>query len=232
MERARLARLFWIGAAALLCVAALVALFALLRGSFSDTDGRILLTLGVLFLAGSTGIAGYALVERGTARRLGWAAVATAPLWFALLAAGIWSDSFGRAAGTALTLLVAELVLTTNVLMLRDRRFVPLVAATAGALGLTAALVIVAIWGEHGSSALARAIGAFAILTALGYFLTPVLQRFAAQPTEAASQGVTVLGALDGIELVASRSAIDGVEVDASPAAGEHLYLRRAQPVR
>ena len=226
MRRARLARLFWIGAAALLCVAALVALLALLRGSFSDTDGRILLTLGALFLAGSTGIAGYALVERGTARWLGWAIVATAPLWFALLTAGIWSDSLGRDAGTALTLLVAELVLATNVLMLRDRRFVPLVAVTAGALALTTALVLVAIWGEHGS-AIARAIGAFAILTALGYFLTPVLQRFAAEP-KAARPDVTVLGVLNGVELVASRGAVDGVEVDASPAAGEHLYLRRA----
>jgi len=225
MRRARLARLFWIGAAALLCVAALVALFALLHGSFSNTDGRILLTLGALFLAGSAGIAGYALVERGTIRWLGRAAVATAPLWFAMLAAGIWTDSFGHAVATALMLLVAELVATTDVLMLRDRRFVPLVAATAGALGLTTALVLVAIWVEHGSG-LARAIGAFAILTALGYFLTPVLQRFSAEP-KGASPAVTVLGALNGVELVASRGAVDGVEVDVSPAPGEHLYLRR-----
>ena len=121
---------------------------------------------------------------------------------------------------------MAELVLTTNVLMLRDRRFVQLVAATAGALGLTTVLVLVAIWGEHGS-ALARAIGALAILTALGYFLTPVLQRFAAEPN-AARPDVTVLGVMNEVELVASRGAVDGVEVDASPAAGEHLYLRRA----
>lgn len=226
---ARLARLFWIGAAALLCVAALVALVALLRGRFTDTDGRILLTLGVLFLAGSVAIAGYALVERGTARWLGWATVFTAPVCFALLTAAIWSESLGRLAGTALTLLVAELVLTTNILLLRDRRFVPLVAATAGTLALTTLFMIVSIWNEDSGSTLARTTGAFAILTALGYFLTPVLQRFVAAPTADEPAAETVLAVLGDVELVASRGPLEGVEVAARPAAGERLVLRRRQ---
>jgi hypothetical protein len=228
MRRARLARLFWIGAAALLCVAALVVLVALLRGRFTDTDARILLTVGALFLAGSAGIAGYALVERRTVSWFGWAAVASAPVWFVLLTAAIWSGSLDRWSGTAVTLLVAELVLTTSVLMLRDRRFVPLVAATAGALVLTTFFAVVAIWSEDSGSALGKAIAAFAILTALGYFLTPVLQRFVAAPSEAGSPRAIVLGILDGIELVASHHTIEGIEVDATPAAGERLFLRRA----
>ena len=52
--RGRLARVSWTGAAAILVVAALVALFAVVRGDFSDTDGRILGTLAAALLAGST----------------------------------------------------------------------------------------------------------------------------------------------------------------------------------
>lgn len=229
MKRAELRRLFWIGAAALLCGAALVALFALLRGHFTDTDGRILLTVGILFLAGSAGIAGYALVERRAIRWLGWAAVATAPVWFALIVAAIWSDSLGKWSGTAITLLIAELVVITNVLMLRDRRFAPLVAGTAGAVVLTTVFDNVGIWTRAGSN-LWRTMGAFAILTVLGYFLTPVLQRFAAAPTGSALARETVLAVLDDVELVASRGPIEGVEVAARPEAGERLFLRQRQP--
>ena len=46
MTGLRLSRIFWIGAAAILIAAALVAVAAIVRGDFSDTDGRILGTLG------------------------------------------------------------------------------------------------------------------------------------------------------------------------------------------
>lgn len=228
MPRNRLVRLFWMGAAALLVVAALVALAALLRGRFTETDGRILLTLGALFLAGSVGIAGIALVERRALAWLGRATVGSAPVWFALMATAIWSESLEKWAGTAVVLLVAELVLTTNVLMLRDRRFRPLVAATAVALGLTTSLFLVVVWTETDSSGLARAVGTSAILTGLGYFLTPVLQRWSAVGEGTAD--LRVLAALGDVELVASREQVEGVVVTAKPAAGERLFLRRRQP--
>ena len=57
-------RFFWIGAAALLGVAALISIAALVRGEFTDTDGKILATLGITLGAGSTCLAGLALVER------------------------------------------------------------------------------------------------------------------------------------------------------------------------
>ena len=71
MSRLRLARVFWIGAAAILVAAALVALAAVLRGDFSDNDGRILVTLGALLYTGGAALAGLALVERGPARVVG-----------------------------------------------------------------------------------------------------------------------------------------------------------------
>ena len=51
----RLRRLFWIGAAGLLGLAALISIVALLRGEFTETDGKILGTLGAALLAGSAG---------------------------------------------------------------------------------------------------------------------------------------------------------------------------------
>jgi hypothetical protein len=42
--RSRLTRIFWIGAATILVVAALIAITAVAGGNFSSTDGKILLT--------------------------------------------------------------------------------------------------------------------------------------------------------------------------------------------
>ena len=64
MTRVRLRRILWIGAAAILVAAALVAATAVLRGGFSETDGKILVTLGALLYAGGTALAGLALGDQ------------------------------------------------------------------------------------------------------------------------------------------------------------------------
>ena len=64
-------RLFWIGAAVLLGVAALISIVALLRGEFTETDGKILGTLGAAFLAGSSSLAGLALITAEISSRWG-----------------------------------------------------------------------------------------------------------------------------------------------------------------
>ncbi len=84
MPRVRLARLFWIGAAALLGVAALVSITAVVRGDFSETDGKILAVLGTALLAGGVALAGLALVERRDLPQLGVLAIATALTAFAV----------------------------------------------------------------------------------------------------------------------------------------------------
>ena len=71
----KLRRLFWIGAAGLLGLAALISIVALLRGEFTETDGKILGTLGVAFLGGSSSLAGLALLDRRDLVPLGWAVV-------------------------------------------------------------------------------------------------------------------------------------------------------------
>lgn len=60
MTRRRLTRVFWLGAAAILVVAAPISLVAVLRGKFSQTDGRILDTLASLLYCGGAGLGGLA----------------------------------------------------------------------------------------------------------------------------------------------------------------------------
>jgi hypothetical protein len=81
---------------------------------------------------------------------------------------------------------------------------------------------ITAIWRESSSGTVGKAIAILWILTALAYFLVPVLQRFtSAGEPETAER---ILAELDGVKLVATRSG-DGVEPRLAP--GEQLILRR-----
>ena len=236
MTRLRLARIFWIGAAAILVVAALVALFAILRGRFSDTDGRILGTLAALLLAGSTLLTGLALGNRGRARLAGWVVAAVSPVCLTLILVWVWSwiderqpePVVWKLGWAAVWLLVAFLVTTTALLLARRPALVRLAYAAGGLAVLAAALSAAAIWSEDPSATLAKALGALWILAALAYFLVPVLERWTS--IGQLTFGVRVLASLDDVELVASREQVEGIVVDALPGAGERLILRRRQP--
>ena len=233
MTRAGLTRSFWIGAATVLIVAALVAITAVIGGSFSDTDGKILLTLGVLLLAGATAFAGLSLVERGVARELGRVAIAIAAIGFVLDLIAIWAEaeSLARAAGTASVAMLALLLATTNRLRVRDQRFVPLWGGTLAALALATALTTAAIWAEDAGSGLGKAIAAFWILSVLGWFLVPVLQRLAGTTAVAASYPAAerVIATLDGVDVLVTTIPVEGdALIDASATTrGEYLVLRR-----
>lgn len=227
MTRIRLARIFWIGAAAILVAAALVALVAVLRGDFSDTDGRILGTLAATLLAGSAALAGLALVERG-GRLLGWTAIAVAVPAYAALAYAIWSflfdgeDDAWRWGWLGILALVAALLAVTARFLARNARVVRL-AWLAGALaGIAAAVSAAAIWSEDPGDAFGRVVAVLWILAALAYLLVPVLQRFSTASTSAAAE--RVVATLGDVELVATRSS-QGVAVELAP--GERLVLRR-----
>lgn len=226
MTRIRLSRIFWIGAAAVLVAAALVALSAVLRGDFSDTDGRILGTLAAALLAGSTFVAGLALAERG-GRWLGWGAAVVSLPSFGLLAYAIWDFVFDgggdswRYGWTGALILVAALIAVTARLLARSPRIVAL-ASTAGALATVAACVsIAAIWMQSPGDTIGKTLAALWVVTGLCYLLVPVLQRFSSAGT--GTHEPRVLAELDGVELVATT---DGNGIDPSLAPGEKLALR------
>lgn len=225
MNRRRLARIFWIGAAASLVVAGLIALAAVLRGSFSDTDGRILGTLAALLLAGGTLISGLVLVERDNAL-LGRVAVVVSPIGLGFLVYAIWDFAFDSGGdhwrygwAGALTL-IAALVAVTARLLAESPALTPLAGVTGILAGLAASLSVYAIWNQD-SDAVGKGIAVVWILTGVCYFLIPVLERFRAQTPDPEAR---VLAALDDVELVLTRSN-DGLTVELAP--GERLLLRR-----
>ena len=228
MTRVRLRRIFWIGAATILVVAALVALGSVVRGDFSDTDGRVLASLAAVLYAGGTAVAGLALVERGPARALGRIVAAASPLALALVLGAVWSFAFDgggnetadKLAWSSVLALLAALVATTALLLARSRALVRLAAAAGGLAALAAALSIAGVWSGDSNDGLVKTLAALWILSALCYFLVPVLQRFAV--AEAASDD-RVLASLDDVELVATRSG--GIEARLEP--GERILLRR-----
>ena len=230
MTRSRLARVFWIGAAAILVAAALVALVAVLRGDFSDNDGRILGTLAAALLAGSTVVAGLALVERGEGRVLGWLAVALAVPAFGLLAYAIWSFVFDggeedawRWGWSGALVLVAALVSVTAQLLARTPSVTRL-AWVAGTLAAMAAVVsIAAIWDDDPGDTIGRTIAVLWILTGLAYLLVPVIQRFKTAGVPGTAE--RLLAEVDGIELVATHVHEGTLDVRLEP--GERLLLRR-----
>jgi hypothetical protein len=230
VSRPRLARIFWIGAAGLLAAAALVGLVAVHRGDFSENDGRILATLAALLYTGGTALAGLALVDRGSARALGWLVAAASPICLAVVLWGLWSFAFdggaedaALAAWSAVLVLLAGLVGSTGVLLARNRALVALAYTAGGLAALAAGLSVVGIWTEPEGDTFVKVVAVLWILTALAYFLVPVLQRFTTAGEETSAR---LLAQLDGVELVASRKPVEGIPVE-SPKRGERLTLRR-----
>ena len=231
MRRAPLARLFWIGAAALLGVAALVAIAAVVRGEVTETDGRILASLGSALLAGGCLLSGLALKESGRARALGLAAVVVSPVALAVILRTVWafegdgeSDNLWRSLWSAVLVLVATLLATTAFLLARLPRVVRVAAGASGLIALAAAWSIAAIWAdEHGDGTL-KAIATLWILGVLAWFLVPVLGRLLAAPPAPGAE--RVLASEGDVELVATRAA-DAQAIEPRLQPGERLLLRR-----
>ena len=167
MTKLRLARIFWMGAAAIVVVAALVALAAVVRGDFSDTDGRILITLAALLYTGGAAICGLAVVERGIARSLGWVVVGAAPICLGCVSWAVWSFAFDgggnehadKLAWSSVLALLAGLIATTGLLLARRRGLVWLAGAAGGLAALAATVSAIGIWTEPDSESFVKEIG-------------------------------------------------------------------------
>ena len=162
-------------------------------------------------------------MERGLLVPFGWTTTVLAILSFLVVSTAIWNDfdnELATWAGRAIALLVGLLLVTTQLLLLRLDRFKPLVGMTAGVAALATICTMTAL-GPEDSAALWQAAAIFWILSALGFFLLPVLQRSAT--ADAPPLAGRVLAELDGVELVVAR----GVGTEVNLAAGERLLLWR-----
>jgi hypothetical protein len=200
-----LRRIFLLGAATLLSVAALVAIAAILSGDFGETEGKIFATLATAFVAGSTVIAGIACLEQSLARPFGALGIVLAALGFVLWTEQIWAEHHGedywKVLGLILIWTLVLLVVTTTRLMTRAPQLVrSLFPATAVTAGLAGVVVSAMVLRENGDGWQLFAV--LLILALLGEMLTPILQRFVATPPDAAP-AERVLGEIAGAVVVA-----------------------------
>ena len=189
----RLRRLFWIGAAGLLGLAALISIVALLRGEFTETDGKILGTLGFAFLGGSASLAGLALLDRRELVPLGWAAVLGGVAGFAVLTWQVWTEfDSENATFDALLVVVALLMLATARLLTRRHEW--LFWASAALTTVTTVVYLAAIHAEPDTDNWGKALGTLGILTVLAWFLVPVAGRIGGETATRARERVVGRG--------------------------------------
>ncbi len=223
MTGSRYTRIFWIGAAGTLVLAALIGISSLLRSDFSDTDWQILLTLLTLLVSAGTAVAGLTVAERGRAA-IGWAAVGVSVVAFTVIVAATWDefdgDGLAKLAGTAAFALAATLLGTTQLVLHRGHH-TWLIVVTWAALALAAVTSSNALWSENSDDTWKIAASLW-IIGIVGWLNLPVLQRFSAAGALSGSE--RLVAELDGIEIVATHSG-EGVAVDLHP--GERLVLRR-----
>jgi hypothetical protein len=222
----RYARLFWIGAAGAIVLAALIGISALLRSDFTETDGQVLLTMLALLVASGTAVAGLTVAERGHVA-VGWSAVAVAVVSFFFIATATWSgfddETLNKLAGTCALALIATLLGTTQLVLHRGQHGWALLVTWA-ALLFAFFTTTAGIWDEIGDDGLWKVAGSCWIVGVMGWILLPVLQRFTAAAVAPSANGQRVLAALGDVELVATRSD-QGLEVQLER--GERLLLRR-----
>ena len=224
-------RLFWLGAAVLFSVAALVAIAAVLGGSFGTTQEHILWTCGIAFVCGASALAGLACVDRSVVVLVGWVAVVLGLTSFVIWTAGAWSepssDGFWKVAGIVGLWTLAALIVTTLRLLASSPRLLrTLVPGTWAAVLLAAAVSTGMILAEDGGPW--KLVVVLVILIALGYALTPVLQRYWAG-AETPTAAERLLGTLGDIEVFAVRGEGRSVTIGASRmrlASTEGIVLR------
>jgi hypothetical protein len=204
-----LRRIFLLGAAALVSVAALVAIGAVLSGEFGETEGKIFATLATAFVAGSAAIAGIACLERGVIRPIGAIGLVLAAGGFLLWAEEIWaghdSSGYWKVLGLLLIWTLTALVVTTTRLMTRSPEllrtlFPATFAATVGA-GLVVSTMVIRGEGDGW-----QLFAILLILAVLGEILTPILQRFVITPAADTGSRERVIGRIDGTVVLAVRT--------------------------
>lgn len=174
---------------------AALAIVALLAGSFGELEGKILFSslcvTGALVLV----LACEAARERGRLGLLPRVGAAASLAGFALLMAGIWTessdDNLSRVAGTLLAAAVAAALV--SVLSLADLapRFRWTFRAAAGLALALAALTAAGIWGSFEGDWFGRWVGVVAVALAAFVIVVPVLGRVGRKEADAMAARVS-----------------------------------------
>jgi hypothetical protein len=201
-----------------LCLAALVAVAALLSGSFDQTDLRVIGTSLGFSVFSATGAAGGRLRNQAETWRwaIGTVAFGTSLLAFALLIAAIWlqtenwsgeSADRWRAFGVCglLALWASHASLVVGALRARDTGVIrPLAAIGVGALAIDTSFAILAVLGQFDDADLesgGRALAALLVVALLCSVLPPLIRRLQRAPVAPVPGNELA----DGVAAVADR---------------------------
>ena len=192
--------------AAGLCLAAAVAIWALLTGSFDDTSVRILLTGLAAALCTLGGLAGStALRLKNTERRMAEVTIGLSQLTLLLALALIWipnatdSDMLARALGVTSVLMLAgaHASLLLARLRRRDTRTVHRLTQAAILCATAAALLVSGLFASSDgpiAPAVWRLLGVLVVLALLNTLLAPLarkITRVTQHPTDDAAKSPT-----------------------------------------
>lgn len=162
-------------------VNAALGIYALVVPHFGSLQGKVLATSACVTGAGLLTLGCLPAWERQRLAFVPRLGIAAAPLGFALLVIGIWteveSDAFGKAAATVLVVAVVctlACVLSLADLAPRFRHILPVAGALALVLG---GMIIGGIWVEFPGAWYGRAIGVAAVLFAAATVSVPILHR-------------------------------------------------------
>jgi hypothetical protein len=173
-------RLFLIGLVVSLTATALLAIGILLFAEFDDTSARILATTGLIGLFNLLSLPASLLLDRGEARLLGYATIATAAIGLVLSFVLIWGEvDDDTATSWAVT-----------------------IALAAGAL--LAVMLSWAAWEDVDDDTFYRFVGALAVADLLLVLLQPAVRRMGRASARTASRLVLTLDARPSEEAVAA----------------------------
>src|SRR5204863_7595082 len=160
--------------------AAIVAIAAVLGGSFGTTQETLLELCGIALVCGAATLAGLACIDRGVIPTVGWLTVVLGIATFVVWTGGVWQDDAGQAywkvAGVLGVWALAALVATTLRLVVSSPRLLgTVVPGTWAAAVIAAAVSTEMILAEVGGPW--KLVVVMVILTTLGYVLQPALLR-------------------------------------------------------
>jgi hypothetical protein len=189
-----------------LSLTALIAILALLSGSFGETQGKILATTGGFALASLFAMRGTILLDQGRHRDLGWTVVALSALAFLLEVKVVWVDegdsevtwkALAITAGFAGAL--GQIATSLSRRRPGDPPSLRPLSWAAGACALTVeALIAFAAIEEVDDADYYRFLGAVFILDVLLVALESVVRRLGTRPIAPAGHAAFVCVLADG----------------------------------
>jgi len=168
-------------------VSAALAIFSLLRGEFSDTDGKILLTALSIAAASVLTLSNGIVLEQGRSRPVATLAIIVSVVGFGLLVVTIWNsfdiDELIKVAASTIFLGVTLTHWSLVSIARIPARFRLLQVAAFPLSGILATFLIAAVWGRVEGSQTAQIAGVIGILTVAITIILPVLQRLSVTET-------------------------------------------------